>query len=53
MPKKKNERGRGGQPQRRRLRPVPKRSAPGAESQELLQSIREALRSGEPLGVGR
>lgn len=49
MPKNKRGGGRGRQPQRRHLRPVPVRTGQGAEQQELFQSLRRALRSEEPL----
>jgi hypothetical protein len=51
MPKKKHGRGRGHQPQRRHLRSVPTRPSGGAQDQELFQSLRTALRSGEPLDL--
>ena len=51
MPNKKHGRGRGRQPQRRHLHSVPERSARGAEDQDLFQSLRRALRSGEPLDL--
>ena len=49
VPKNKRGGGRGRQPQRRHLRPVPVRTGQGAEQQELFQSLRRALRSEEPL----
>lgn len=51
MPKKQHGRGRGRQPQRRHARPAPSRTGPGqhAEDQDLFQSLRRTLRSGEPL----
>ena len=47
MPKKKH--GRGRQPQRRRPIARPTRAADGPEDQQLIQTLRSALRSGEPL----
>ncbi|RYC05722.1 hypothetical protein [Nocardioides zhouii] len=47
MPKKKH--GRGHQPQRRRPIARPTRAADGLEDQQLIQTLRLALRSGEPL----
>ena len=47
MPKKKH--GRGRQPQRRRPIAPPTRAADGPEDQQLIQTLRSALRSGEPL----
>ena len=49
VPKNKHGRGRGRQPQRRHLRPVPVRTGQGVEQQELFQSLRRTLRSEEPL----
>lgn len=51
MPKKKHGRGRGRQPQRRHLTSPPVRQPHGAQEQELFQSLRGALRSGEPLDL--
>ncbi|RHW25384.1 hypothetical protein D0Z08_19335 [Nocardioides immobilis] len=48
MPKK-HGRGRGRQPQRRRPSSQPRRADGGPEDQELFQTLRKALRSGEPL----
>lgn len=45
MPKKKH--GRGRQPQRRRPTAPPTRAADGPEDQQLIQTLRSALRSGE------
>ncbi len=50
MPKKKHGRGGGRQPQRRPLHSVPPRPGHRAENQQLFQTLRTALRSGEPLG---
>lgn len=47
MPKKKH--GRGREPQRRRPIARPPRGADGPEDQQLIQTLRSALRSGEPL----
>ena len=47
MPRKKH--GRGRQPQRRRPIERPTRDAAGPEGQQLFQTLRSALRSGEPL----
>ena len=47
MPK--NKHGRGRQPQRRRPIARPTRAADGPEDQQLIQTLRSALRSGEPL----
>ena len=41
--------GRRRQPQRRHLRAVPSATSPRAEDQPLFRSLRQALRSGEPL----
>ncbi len=49
MPKKKHGRGPGRQPQRRRPIARPTRAADGPEDQQLIQTLRSALRSGEPL----
>jgi hypothetical protein len=50
VPKKKHGRGGGRQPQRRPLHSVPSRPSHRAEDQQLFQTLRTALRSGEPLG---
>ncbi|MDR7252782.1 hypothetical protein J2X46_001767 [Nocardioides sp. BE266] len=47
MPKKKH--GRGHQPQRRRPIARPTQAAAGPEEQQLIQALRSALRTGEPL----
>lgn len=49
VPKKKHGRGRGPQPLRRRPIARPPRAADGPEDQQLIQTLRSALRSGEPL----
>lgn len=49
MPRKKHGRGRGGQPQRRHPTSRLMGAAHGSEDQQLIQSLRKALRSGEPL----
>jgi len=46
---KKHGRGRGRQPQRRRPSSRPRSADGGPEDQELFQTLRRALRSGEPL----
>lgn len=51
MPKKKHGRGRGRQPQRRPRTSQPARGPHGAQEQQLFQSLRAALRSGEPLDL--
>lgn len=51
MPKKKHGRGRGRQPQRRHPASQPVRPPHGAEEQQLIQSLRAALRSDEPLDL--
>lgn len=51
MPKKKHGRGRGRQPQRRHPSSQPARRPHGAQDQQLFQSLRAALRSGEPLDL--
>jgi len=51
VPKKKHGRGRGRQPQRRDLPSRPAREPHGAQEQQLFQSLRAALRSGEPLDL--
>ena len=50
MPKK-HGRGRGRQPQRRHRTSQPAREPHGAREQQLFQSLRTALRSGEPLDL--
>jgi hypothetical protein len=49
VPKKKHGRDPGRQPQRRRPASRPRSADRGPEDQELLQTLRQALRSGEPL----
>lgn len=49
MPKKKHGRSQGRQPQRRRSIGRPTRAADGPADQQLIQTLRSALRSGEPL----
>lgn len=51
MPKKKHGGGRGRQPQRRHPSSRPARQPHGAQDQQLFQSLRAALRSGEPLDL--
>lgn len=51
MPKKNHGRGRGRQPQRRHRTSQPAREPHGAQEQKLIQSLRAALRSGEPLDL--
>lgn len=51
MPKKKPGRGRGRQPQRRHLTSQPARGPHGAQEQQLIQSLRAALRLGGPLDL--
>ncbi len=51
MPKKKHGRGRGGQPQRRNRTSQPVRQPHGDQEHQLFQSLRAALRSGEPLDL--
>ncbi len=51
MPKKKHGRGRGRQPERRHPTSQPVRQPHGAQEQQLFQSLRAALRSGEPLDL--
>jgi len=51
VPKKKHGRGRGRQPQRRHPASQPARQPHGAQEQQLFQSLRAALRSGEPLDL--
>jgi hypothetical protein len=46
---KKHGRGRGRQPQRRRTTSRPRQADGSAEHQELFQTLRKALRAGEPL----
>ena len=50
MPKKNHGRSRGRQPQQRRPS-QPARAPQGAQQQQLIQSLRAALRSGEPLDL--
>jgi hypothetical protein len=50
VPKKKHGRGGGRQPPRRSLHSVPSRPDHGVADQQLFQTLRTALRSGEPLG---
>lgn len=49
MPRKKHGRSQGRQPQRRRPTARTTRAADGPEDQQLIQTLRSALRSGEPL----
>jgi len=49
VPKKKHGRGQGRQPQRRPRTSQPARGPHGAQEQQLFQSLRAALRSGEPM----
>lgn len=51
MPKRKHGRDRGRQPQRRRPTSRPAREPHGAQEQQLIQGLRAALRSGEPLDL--
>lgn len=51
MPKKKHGRGRGRQPQRRHPSSQPACEPHCAQEQQLFQSLRAALRSGEPLDL--
>jgi hypothetical protein len=51
VPKKKHDRGRGRQPLRRHPSIPPARQPHGAQSQELIQSLRAALRSDEALDL--
>lgn len=51
VPKGKGGRGGGRQPRRRHPTSRPARAAHGPEDQQLFQSLRQALRSGEPLDL--
>ncbi|WP_157953108.1 hypothetical protein [Nocardioides allogilvus] len=51
MPKKKHGRVQGHQPQRRRQPAAQTRPGHGAEDQDLFQSLRRGLRSGDPLDL--